>query len=286
MLDILEINKSIWIAAGGLVAAFTLITFRFLSKSSPLETLKEEAQRKLNEVMLQSKVAILEGELAKKERIDIPEDVKKKAVSDALDDIKRNATPEIIAAIESGIERLSEKKSLIADLDVSMERTLGRLYDQLYRLNRSSQIDLSLGVGITMLAMVMLYLFAQQVGNSVLDPVHFLLAFAPRISLVIFVEIFGYFFLRLHTATIKEVKFLHNEITSVEGRFMAFRASFQCGSDVASAIISFLNFERNGAIGKGQTTVELELARVDSRDNRIMLDKALAILEAFSKKVS
>ena len=49
--------------------------------------------------------------------------------------------------------------------------------------------------------------------------------FLPRISFVIFIEVFSFFFLRLYKANLSDVKFYQNELTNADARLVALEAT-------------------------------------------------------------
>jgi hypothetical protein len=110
----------------------------------------------------------------------------------------------------------------------------------------------------------------------------FVESFVPRLSLVIFIELFAYFFLRLYKDTLSEIKYFQNEITNIESKHLAVAMAISNNSDegLIHSIDSLLSTERNHILNKGQTTVEIEKARTEQQLTDSVLDKLSGV---FSK---
>lgn len=99
---------------------------------------------------------------------------------------------------------------------------------------------------------------------------------ASRFSIVVFVEVFAFYYLRLYRSTMDTVKFYQNEITNIEMRLMAVHSLATLSNpDSTSAIAlidSLAKSERNFVIEKGQSTVDIEKQKVDSNQINSIFD--------------
>ena len=88
----------------------------------------------------------------------------------------------------------------------------------------------------------------------------------PTFSLVLFIELFAYFFLRLYREGLSEMKYFQNELTNIESKLIAVEiALIQDNKKILKiALESLLATERNFIMKKGETTVELERAKSES----------------------
>jgi hypothetical protein len=147
------------------------------------------------------------------------------------------------------------------------DRALRRLGIQVEVLGSRANRALSFGIFFAALGLVTMYflLFDAALPESdsevaLTAPVlHFLEIYLPRFTLVLLVEIVAFFFLRLYAKTLGELRYVQNETTNVEFRFIGFNAATESNAvDVRSdAIKNFLNTERNNIIEASQTTVEI-----------------------------
>ena len=97
----------------------------------------------------------------------------------------------------------------------SLESACNRLRDELSVLNRRGNLNLVIGT-LTTLAAVWLLIY-MVLGHSIeLTTVPALLSYyIPRVSTVVFIEIFAFFFLRLYKAGLAEMKYYQNELTTL-----------------------------------------------------------------------
>jgi hypothetical protein len=126
----------------------------------------------------------------------------------------------------------SSKKNVHAKM-LPYEKTFShsqeRIKSEIYSLRRQSILNLVLGISITIIGMILLWIYINEVALFTSNPEYsdgkYLLSFIPRISLVILVEIFAYFFLRLYKNSIDDIKFFQNELTNIESKQIALEYS-------------------------------------------------------------
>ena len=92
--------------------------------------------------------------------------------------------------------------------------------------------------------------------------------FVPRFTVVIMVEFFSFFFLRLYKSSLDEIKYFQNEATNLELRFAALDTTLHFGDEAlrAKVIESLLQTDRNPIMNTGMSTRELEsLKQLDAK---------------------
>ncbi|MEH4662243.1 hypothetical protein [Phytobacter diazotrophicus] len=176
-----------------------------------------------------------------------------------------------------GIERLSE-------LSYDITRRLRR---EITDLRLRSNINLLIGMSITAGGLYLLWTTVSIVDSSELLKQlasegnesnykfikNMMLPIIPRVMLVVFVEVFAYFFLRLYKNGLAEIKYFQNELTNVESKLAAVEFSFVTNNQdgLRASIESLSKTERNFILDKGQTTVELERAKSESELTRNLI---------------
>jgi hypothetical protein len=168
------------------------------------------------------------------------------------------------------LEELSTKSAA----ESSSVQTTERLLREINALGRRGNLNLVLGTVTTMIGMYVLSDYVIRSGQ-VSDPTIFASQFAPRLTLAIFIQVFAYFFLRLYKASLQEIKYYQNELTSIGAKQQA----LTCAIDSKNAALldevvrSLAGTDRNHVLVKGQSTVEIEHAKLDK-------DETLGILTA------
>lgn len=170
--------------------------------------------------------------------------------SDFFKELNLNLTKEIS----------SEKRNQINQLISLNGRLKERIFVEIQKLDRKSNINLTIGSFMTMTALFGLGYIVFTDGEIKAGVESILLHYLPRISFILFIEIFAFFFLKLYKLNINDVKYYHNELTNIELKFTSLYTAINFGKDKD---LSFTNqklaeTERNFIIHKGQTTVELE----------------------------
>lgn len=197
------------------------------------------------------------------------------------------------STLERYIKKLSEKRLAIEDKlqsrtadDIEDDSSLdkmrllikvmtSRLENEITQLSKRGDIYIIIGSILTIAAGYILYLSMgglQYSGDDVRGVYalgftkHELLVMSVKISIVFFVEVFAFYYLRLYREIIKDVKYYRNEITNIEARLLALYAiDSSKHSEALNGLVDELSkVERNFVIDKKHTTVELEKSKHDS----------------------
>ncbi len=118
------------------------------------------------------------------------------------------------------------KKEAIEELRLKrvyslLESLSRRLFGEISRLSRSASLNLVIGSITTTLAIVALgvEVFFNEIDfTNSLDLVSH---YVPRLSIVIFIEIFAFFFLKLYKSNLQDIKYFHNEKTNIDLKAIA-----------------------------------------------------------------
>jgi hypothetical protein len=96
-----------------------------------------------------------------------------------------------------------------------------------------------------------------------------------RITLVAFIEIFSFFFLKLYKQNIGDIKYFQNEVTNVDMKLLALRAS--CADETEGKVDPELlkiiaGTERNFVLQKGQSSISNEASKMENETFRNMVN--------------
>lgn len=163
----------------------------------------------------------------------------------------------------SGLRDLVLARVRDETLDERFQHTRRRLGQEVQDLAKRGNLNLILGILTTVAGLSVLGYAVFNPPATVAAP-ELLSYFVPRVSLVVLIEVFAYFFLRLYKQSLSEIKYFQNEITNVEAKHLALQVTLRTDDPgLRSKIVeSLAGTERNFILTKGQTTVDLERERL------------------------
>lgn len=231
---------------------------------------------------VQSELNALKGQISNRESLSeaISSEHREELVSLLKDDIlkesKSEASAEVLKALEGKIKSTNQLK----EVEAVFSRTLERLYAEISALSRRGNLNLSLGILTTIIGLSILGYFVIEVDSIPEDKMAFIAYFLPRLSLVILIEVFAYFFLKLYKSSLSEIKYFQNEMTNSEAKLAAIKCSIMTSDSAAtsSVIQTLATTERNAVLDKGQTTAEIEKARIEQQNIATISDKVSNLL--------
>lgn len=157
-----------------------------------------------------------------------------------------------------------------------------RINGELTRLRKSANLNLVIGTLTTVCAILALgyEVFKTEIEFS--NTTKLLSHYIPRLSIIVFVEIFAFFFLKLYKTTLIDIKYFNNEKTNIDFKIISLKAAINIGDDKVIQIMleELIKTERNFKLSKDESTVELEKAKNDTNNNQILAQ----LLEKLNKK--
>ena len=189
--------------------------------------------------------------------------VEEYATRQAISDIFQNEVDNLQKTIQQNLSYQELKESS----DVIRTRLILEIGD----LRRRSNANLVIGIIITLCGLYLLWNTIQKfdsldIISADAEKVPILMfSVLPRLTLVIFIEFFSYFFLRLYKSGLSEVKYFQNELTNIESKLVSAHYAYltEDGESLASALKSLSTTERNFILEKGQSTTETKRYEAD-----------------------
>ncbi|MES2806867.1 MAG: hypothetical protein V4652_15000 [Bacteroidota bacterium] len=206
-----------------------------------------------------------------------------KNISNIIDDyIKNKFTDSFIQnRIDSNYKEEAIKNNKVNNLINYIENKTNRLDDEILRLRKSANLNLVIGSLSTFIAIFcLLYeVFYNEIDFS--NNVQILSHYIPRISLVLFIEIFAFFFLKLYKSNLFEIKYFNNEKTNIEFKIFSLKTAilYEDKEMINACISNFINIERNFILKKDESTIDLEKHKYDNINNTDLKDLILGILK-------
>lgn len=206
--------------------------------------------------------------LSEGEQKEIVEGIKKRVVGkliiDASTDLKKD------------IQNIREQ----VNINDHYEDMVIRIKHEIDRLNRRGGSNLGIGSIIALIGMVYLaYTVTNQPVSK--DTVEYVIHMIPRLSFVLAIEIFAYFFLKLYKNGFDEVKYFQNELTNIEAKVLAIKFLRDIKNEelMSEVIKSLMTTERNFVLMKGQTTVDLEKERIKGLEDRNIISMVKELIK-------
>lgn len=202
------------------------------------------------------------------------------------------------------IERASSRigDTSLDQLHKQFRRSLSRMTDEVMSLGRRGNLNLVIGILATISGFIIFGFLVLDTGSLFGSPLldttdtatadppksesfeNLLVSFVPRLSLVILIEIFAYFFLGLYKSSLTEIKYFQNEITNIEAKYLAIEQAIILGDKpTIKKLLDHISMtERNFILKKGESTTLLESEKLNAQQQTKLLDavtKALVSLQ-------
>jgi len=206
----------------------------------------------------------------------------KNEIVDSLKAKLLNETSQLTALeILNNINEKVSKNDKSGQIDNVFNQTLERLKSETASLGRRGNLNLSLGIVTTIIGLSLLGFFVVETKIIPEDKLTFITSFIPRLSLVILIEVFAYFFLRLYKSTLSEIKYFQNEMTNIEAKYAAIQCAKFTDDKVAfsNAIAALTSTERNALLEKGQTTADIEMAKIENKNISVISEKVMKFIK-------
>jgi hypothetical protein len=109
---------------------------------------------------------------------------------------------------------------------------------------------------------------------------HFTTYFLPRLTFVIFIEIFAFYFLRLYKLSLQEAHFYQNELTAIEFKLIALKTALLLSKDnqLDTILNEFVKIDNNKVIKQGETTAEIEKYKAENNYSESIISKLSEVM--------
>jgi hypothetical protein len=208
-----------------------------------------EAERELDNSidLLKSEVARLKSDFAA-----LKSDKNLGRSIDDINNLRETLTTEITAEIERRMSSDAMTKAQLQEIRAGFANAYARLAKALEEISRRGNLNLIIG-GITTGVGASSLGYMAYTAPASADLKIALSHYIPRLSTVVFLEVFAFFFLRLYKTTLADSKFYQVELLSLATTDIALQAAMKSGdSAVMSAVIGQI------AAGKGTAPVPPE----------------------------
>lgn len=244
------------------LASFVAIMTSYLNKGIGGKDIEKTSHILYKEIIkLNKRLSEIENKTSSGVSVEITESERNKLISDAKKRIIGNTLLLADNSLKSDISDFKKSYSL-HKLHTDM---ILRLESEIDRLNRRGGLNLAIGTIIALTGILSLAYFLYS-APDIVDGVDFFIHHLPKLSFVIVVELFAYFFLRLYKNGFDEIKYFQNEITNIEMKAMSLKYAqeFKNEDIIKELAMHLMKTERNFILEKGQTTVSIEKDRLQN----------------------
>ncbi|MBY5873740.1 hypothetical protein HFN53_17115 [Rhizobium leguminosarum] len=204
---------------------------------------------------------------------------------DALDNIASTIRAEVLDKAAS--DQATQIVSLVSEGIAASQQ---RLSNEVESLGRRANVNLSIGFLVSLVGMIALAVFIWTATSELdgdVNVMQVVVRFLTKLSLVVFMQVFAYFFLRLYRYSLFEIKYFQNELTNIEQKYIALNVAMQSGNKDAVAKIAaeLSKAERNFILKKGESTVGLQREEIEARYEAAVASKAEDLLDKLGSLV-
>jgi hypothetical protein len=157
-----------------------------------------------------------------------------------------------------------------------MEKSRLRIESEVNILTKRGVFNLLIGLVVTAVAVAILA--APMWKGTIPEEAAALTAwFVPRVTLTILIGTSSFFFLKLYSASLRDIKYYQNELTNLECKQLVIEGATLVDDPevLKAALADFTKTERNFVLKKDETTVDLEKAKLDQQYLRDALNAVL-----------
>lgn len=209
-------------------------------------------------------------------------------------EIASNITSQLSKTIDKSVLKEIEEKysneifrnEVVVRASDVFEDLISRLEIERRVVSTRSIFNLIIGVCIAVSGMIILYDTVRVVNFDLSDWKNISLEIVARLSVVLVIEIFAYFFLNLYRSGLQEIKYYRNEITNIFARRIAFNLSLieNPQGGLSKLIDNFSTTVRNFVLKKGERTILSEYGQSASENSNNILDQASEAVGAVTGK--
>ncbi|THD32246.1 MAG: hypothetical protein DI588_09140 [Flavobacterium johnsoniae] len=184
-----------------------------------------------------------------------------KSIYKKVEDDFENA---ILKKIEEKFKQDSETKLLTDTILSELNPLIYNTEKYIDRIQRNSIVNLVIGIVGTIIAISILA-FSILSDTTYSNFEDFTMQLLPRITFVIFIQLFAFFFLRLYKNNLEDGKYFQNELTNLSAKCSALKIAILTKNiDKQSEILTQLSLvERNFKIQKEETLLNIEKAKIE-----------------------
>ena len=139
-----------------------------------------------------------------------------KIVQEIKRQIQEGLSSEVVNELNNNYSTFKLKMDFFEKLEEDFDLVKRRLFTEVEKLSSRANLNLAIGAGASLVAIIILGVTVWVKPEELIKTSDIISYLLPRVSLVIFIEIFAFFFLRLYKTTLGDIKYYQNELTNID----------------------------------------------------------------------
>jgi hypothetical protein len=268
----------------GAVASVSFVMYRYLTGTGPLPsfgpsvTITQSTSSAADRDLLLKFADALE--LLKREIDEVRESQVQAVAGDRemlVEAMRPTLVEDVARSVEQQLAETVAEARRVQFIRENLVSNLARLRSETASLGRRAALNLTIGAVTTLIAAsVLFYLVVAQ--EKQFDSVPIMLNYyIPRLSLVVFIEVFAFFFLRLYRATLMEIRVCQRETTDFALNISAIETAWASEEPSSKGRVAEAIVNGRAALGK---SADREPVSVDPKVITDLLTQFAKVLNA------
>lgn len=260
-----------------LLALFSFIIYKFLNDPVFYEKIRKDGKI-IYLTLLLGVLGVITSVMAKF-LSDNKINGEKSILQDKIDKLKKQiqilTEPHLTKDFE--LDRIDVIADTLLPLEINIETYIRKL-------GKNSIVNLIIGVLGTIISISVL--FISLLSNNRFETLElFMLNFIPKVSFVVFIQIFAFFFLRLYKGNLEDSKYFQNELTNIVAKSTAIQLASHLGDNELSArlVEDLSRTERNFRLAPGESLMNIEKAKLENEYNADIINALRDIIKSAKK---
>lgn len=140
----------------------------------------------------------------------------KSEINSIIESLKLHVDNNLASYIELNLDEKFKKTVYESSARETYTQAISRLKSEVQSLTRRGNVNLTIGVITTGIAVGLLAYMVLNVTETFTSWTHLLSHYIPRVATVVFIEVFSFFFLKLYRSSLNEIKYYQNELTRLD----------------------------------------------------------------------
>lgn len=171
------------------------------------------------------------------------------------------------------------KDHIYREISSHISLTEKRIKSEILLLQKRANSNLLIGTSTAIAALTFMIYSIIGMNYESNTYLKFIIYFLPRFTLIIFIQIFSFYFLKLYRTSLNEVKYYQNELTNLELKFISLRSLLlgKNSEKIEQALFEFIKIDRNPVLKDSEKTIGIELLKSENEFHKNIIDKYLSI---------